>query len=228
MDLDAFEEFDSSDKDAGKSSKDKKNVNKASEKDNAKKQDNPENKKIEEEKQQNKTEDVKQQKSEHENKDEDPKVNDEDMKEESDESEEEYEEMGKVCSGYDPDNLIIETKIYDNCIHEQIWPRGFEKQKLDKHKERAKEYPFKLDIFQEEAIKCLEKQESVMVAAHTSAGKTAIAEYAIALALRNKQRVIYTSPIKALSNQKFRDLSEQFGDSVGLMTGDVTQNESGS
>jgi len=66
-----------------------------------------------------------------------------------------------------------------------------------------------------------------MVAAHTSAGKTAIAEYAIALALKNNQRVIYTSPIKALSNQKFRDLQEEFED-VGLMTGDVTQNESAS
>jgi ATP-dependent RNA helicase DOB1 len=64
----------------------------------------------------------------------------------------------------------------------------------------------------------------VLVAAHTSAGKTAIAEYAIALALREKQRVIYTSPIKALSNQKYRELSEEFKD-VGLMTGDVTINE---
>lgn len=48
-----------------------------------------------------------------------------------------------------------------------------------------------------------------------------VAEYAIAMALRDKQRVIYTSPIKALSNQKYRELQEEFGD-VGLMTGDVT------
>jgi ATP-dependent RNA helicase DOB1 len=74
-------------------------------------------------------------------------------------------------------------------------------------------------------VECLERQESVLVAAHTSAGKTAVAEYAIAMALANNQRVIYTSPIKALSNQKFRQLEEEFGD-VGLMTGDVTQNES--
>jgi ATP-dependent RNA helicase DOB1 len=65
------------------------------------------------------------------------------------------------------------------------------------------------------------------VAAHTSAGKTAIAEYAIALSLNRKQRVIYTSPIKALSNQKYRELAEEFTD-VGLMTGDVTINESAS
>ena len=60
-----------------------------------------------------------------------------------------------------------------------------------------------------------------MVAAHTSAGKTAIAEYAIAKALKAGQRVLYTSPLKALSNQKFRELQEEFGD-VGLMTGDVS------
>jgi len=61
------------------------------------------------------------------------------------------------------------------------------------------------------------------VAAHTSAGKTAIAEYAIAQSLKKKARVIYTSPIKALSNQKYRELAEEFKD-VGLMTGDVTIN----
>ena len=70
----------------------------------------------------------------------------------------------------------------------------------------AKTYPFKLDVFQQEAVNCLENKESVMVAAHTSAGKTVVAEYAIAMALRDKQRIIYTSPIKALSNQKYRDL----------------------
>ncbi|KHM99857.1 Superkiller viralicidic activity 2-like 2, partial [Glycine soja] len=59
------------------------------------------------------------------------------------------------------------------------------------------------------------------VSAHTSAGKTAVAEYAIAMSFRDKQRVIYTSPLKALSNQKYRELSQEFTD-VGLMTGDVT------
>ncbi|XP_058684946.1 LOW QUALITY PROTEIN: superkiller complex protein 2-like, partial [Poecile atricapillus] len=61
---------------------------------------------------------------------------------------------------------------------------------------------------------------SLLVAAHTSAGKTAVAEYAIALARRHMTRSIYTSPIKALSNQKFRDFRDTFGD-VGLLTGDV-------
>ena len=61
------------------------------------------------------------------------------------------------------------------------------------------------------------------MAAHTSAGKTAVAEYAIAMAKRDGQRVVYTSPIKALSNQKYRELQQEFSD-VGLVTGDVTIN----
>jgi len=85
----------------------------------------------------------------------------------------------------------------------------------------ARKYPFELDPFQKVAISCIERNESILVSAHTSAGKTVVAEYAIAQALRDKQRVIYTSPIKALSNQKFRELESRFHD-VGLMTGDVT------
>ena len=87
----------------------------------------------------------------------------------------------------------------------------------------AKTYPFTLDPFQQRAIDYIEQGESVLVSAHTSAGKTAVAEYAIAKSLRDGQRVIYTSPIKALSNQKYRDLEAEFGD-VGLMTGDITIN----
>ena len=96
---------------------------------------------------------------------------------------------------------------------------------MDVRTSPAKVYPFKLDQFQEEAIGYIDRNESVLVAAHTSAGKTAVAEYAIAKSLKAKQRVIYTSPIKALSNQKFRDLQEEFSD-VGLMTGDMTINPS--
>lgn len=95
------------------------------------------------------------------------------------------------------------------------------------NRDLAKNYPFELDQFQKDSVEFIEKNESVLVAAHTSAGKTAIAEYAIALALKNNQRVIYTSPIKALSNQKFRDLSAEFSD-VGLLTGDVTINPNAS
>lgn len=85
-------------------------------------------------------------------------------------------------------------------------------------------FPFKLDPFQLAGIRSLHKNENILVTAHTSAGKTAIAEYAIALALQNNQRVIYTSPIKALSNQKFREFGERFGpENIGLLTGDVSK-----
>ncbi len=98
------------------------------------------------------------------------------------------------------------------------------KKKVDySHLPPAKTYPFPLDPFQAQAVSYITKNESVLVAAHTSAGKTVCAEYAIAQSLREGQRVIYTSPIKALSNQKYRDLSEEFTD-VGLMTGDITIN----
>lgn len=81
-------------------------------------------------------------------------------------------------------------------------------------------WPFEPDAFQKQAILHLEQHDSVFVAAHTSAGKTVVAEYAIALAQKHMTRTIYTSPIKALSNQKFRDFKNTFGD-VGLLTGDV-------
>ena len=70
-------------------------------------------------------------------------------------------------------------------------------------------------------MSCLEAGHSVLVAAHTSAGKTVVAEYAIAAARRDGRRAIYTAPLKALSNQKFRELKAEFGD-VGLLTGDVS------
>ncbi|KAK3371866.1 rRNA-processing arch domain-containing protein [Lasiosphaeria ovina] len=93
--------------------------------------------------------------------------------------------------------------------------------------EPARTYPFKLDPFQSISIASIQRDESVLVSAHTSAGKTVVAEYAIAQCLARNQRVIYTSPIKALSNQKFRDFQAEFGD-VGLMTGDVTINPTAS
>lgn len=87
----------------------------------------------------------------------------------------------------------------------------------------AREYPFELDTFQKEAVYHLENGDSVFVAAHTSAGKTVVAEYAIALAAKHMTKAIYTSPIKALSNQKFRDFRNEFDD-VGILTGDVQIN----
>lgn len=121
--------------------------------------------------------------------------------------------------------------LKQRCVHEVAIPTGYTCTKdealhgtlLDPvfNGKMAKTYPFVLDPFQETSVACLERKESVLVSAHTSAGKTAVAEYAIAMAFRDKQRVIYTSPLKALSNQKYRELSQEFSD-VGLMTGDVT------
>ncbi|PIA54426.1 hypothetical protein AQUCO_00900760v1 [Aquilegia coerulea] len=86
--------------------------------------------------------------------------------------------------------------------------------------EMALEFPFELDTFQKEAIYYLEKGESVFVAAHTSAGKTVVAEYAFALASKHCTRAVYTAPIKTISNQKYRDFCGKFD--VGLLTGDVS------
>jgi hypothetical protein len=89
----------------------------------------------------------------------------------------------------------------------------------------AMAFPFTLDDFQQQAVARLERSESIFVAAHTSAGKTVCAEYAVALCRQHCTRAIYTSPIKALSNQKFRDFCKKFGsENVGLVTGDLQLN----
>ena len=83
---------------------------------------------------------------------------------------------------------------------------------------------FKLDKFQEEAIEYSRKNHSVVVSAPTGAGKTLIAEYVIEDSIKNNKGIIYTAPIKALSNQKFRDFSKKYPGKVGILTGDVSIN----
>ncbi len=86
-------------------------------------------------------------------------------------------------------------------------------------------YPFDLDDFQLEAIAALNHDRSVVVCAPTGSGKTLIGEYAIHRALSRGKRVFYTTPLKALSNQKLRDFRQRFGaDNVGLLTGDTSIN----
>lgn len=80
------------------------------------------------------------------------------------------------------------------------------------------------DPFQQKAIDYIHKGFSVIVAAPTGAGKTAIAEYVIEQCLKRNEKVIYTAPIKALSNQKFRDFSQNYPRRVGILTGDVSIN----
>jgi ATP-dependent RNA helicase HelY len=93
--------------------------------------------------------------------------------------------------------------------------------------EFSRTLPFPLDPFQREAIAALAAGQSVLVAAPTGTGKTAVAESAIWMALREGKRAFYTAPIKAISNQKFRDFRERFGtEQVGLMTGDIVENAS--
>jgi len=86
-------------------------------------------------------------------------------------------------------------------------------------------FSFKLDDFQLEAIRHLEEGRSVVVCAPTGSGKTVIAEYAVECALRSNQRCFYTTPLKALSNQKFYDFGQKYGpEKVGLLTGDISIN----
>jgi len=86
-------------------------------------------------------------------------------------------------------------------------------------------FPFELDDFQKEACEIINNGESVVVCAPTGAGKTVIAQHAIHKALEQGCRIFYTTPLKALSNQKFYDFGEKYGhDKVGLLTGDTSIN----
>ena len=89
----------------------------------------------------------------------------------------------------------------------------------------AATFGFELDDFQVEACQALEAGHGVLVAAPTGAGKTVVGEFAVHLALETGRKCFYTTPIKALSNQKYHDLVARHGaDNVGLLTGDNTVN----
>ncbi len=86
-------------------------------------------------------------------------------------------------------------------------------------------YDFELDAFQLRAAEALDRGESVLVAAPTGSGKTVVAEHAVRRALETGGKAFYTTPIKALSNQKYGDLIRRHGaDKVGLLTGDNAVN----
>lgn len=87
------------------------------------------------------------------------------------------------------------------------------------------EFPFEPDEFQKEAFNIIDEGKSVVVCAPTGAGKTVIAEHAIHKAIEDGTRLFYTTPLKALSNQKYYDFSQKYGsDRVGLLTGDTSIN----
>ena len=126
-------------------------------------------------------------------------------------------EINKIKS--DKLNKNVETKKKDiiYAIEDKIDIKKYNEINL------AMKFPFELDDFQKRGIIRVENHENVLVCAHTSSGKTIVAEYGIAVTRRNKKRIIYTAPIKALSNQKYRDFKEKFDD-VGVVTGDVSIN----
>ena len=87
------------------------------------------------------------------------------------------------------------------------------------------DFPFELDEFQKDACECINSGKSVVVCAPTGAGKTVIAQHAIHRALEDGKRIFYTTPLKALSNQKYYDFGEKYGQGkVGLLTGDTSIN----
>lgn len=92
--------------------------------------------------------------------------------------------------------------------------------------EHFNKYPFPLSNFQKYAIEAIEKDHHVLIGAHTGSGKTLPAEYAIEKFASMGKKIIYTTPIKALSNQKYNDFTEKFGDkySFGILTGDIKAN----
>lgn len=135
------------------------------------------------------------------------------------------EELEKLLDSQD--DLFSQAKqVVKDRKEQKQWAISAGIENLDEEYRRvvphpAITFPFELDRFQKEAIIHLERNESVFVAAHTSAGKTVVAEYAFALASNHCSRAVYTSPIKTISNQKFRDFTDN-GFDVGLLTGDVS------
>lgn len=100
--------------------------------------------------------------------------------------------------------------IYDNEVKNDI-------------EEPAMDFKFPLDLFQNEACFRISKDENVFVTAHTGCGKTVVALYGIAHTLKKGKRVIYTSPTKSLSNQKYEEFAKIFPN-VGILTGDIKMN----
>ncbi|KAJ6313346.1 hypothetical protein OIU77_014782 [Salix suchowensis] len=136
-----------------------------------------------------------------------------DEDEEEDEAADEYDDMLEAIE----DEAEIEISV--DAIKE------FGNEIIDAN-ELASIYDFRIDKFQRLAIEAFLKGSSVVVSAPTSSGKTLIAEAAAVATVARGRRIFYTTPLKALSNQKFRDFRETFGDeNVGLLTGDSAINK---
>ena len=97
--------------------------------------------------------------------------------------------------------------------------------RFPKTKKFSESFPFELDDFQIQACHALEQGKGVLVAAPTGAGKTIVGEFAVDLVINSTGKCFYTTPIKALSNQKYSELCQKYGeDRIGLLTGDVSNN----
>jgi antiviral helicase SKI2 len=107
----------------------------------------------------------------------------------------------------------------------KICSANYIKSNEDKYKNHFEKYSFPLSSFQKHAIESIVEGNHILITAHTGSGKTLPAEFAIEYFTSRKKKVIYTSPIKALSNQKFYDFTNKFPHiSFGLLTGDIKCN----
>ena len=138
----------------------------------------------------------------------------------------------KINNSYNPSNLqISEQNLFfensknseNNSLNQYAVEDNINETEFYNIKEPAMSFSFTLDRFQKRSIIRLEQNKNILVCAHTSSGKTLVAEYGIALGKKNNKKVLYTSPIKALSNQKYCEFKKKFGD-VGIITGDVNIN----
>ena len=122
---------------------------------------------------------------------------------------------------------IVTIKAFGTDVHKKKpLKRGVKKRPAHRKSQPPNaEIPMRLDVFQAEAIEAVLNGHNVLVAAPTGTGKTLIAEKLAEKVLSEGRGLVYTSPLKALSNQKFADFTEMFGaDYVGLVTGDITIN----
>jgi len=131
--------------------------------------------------------------------------------------------MDENITNEEEQNNILDVNNQNNITNEDI---ANDNKQADINSDGKLTYRnFTLDPFQVDAVHSIEKNNSVVVSAATGTGKTLIADYAINKFKDLNKRVIYTAPIKALSNQKFRDFKEEYGEkNVGIMTGDVVVN----
>ena len=123
----------------------------------------------------------------------------------------------------------LEVKNEQNSPYLSIFKNNICENEIP-HEDLAYDFPYTLDAFQKEGIYRIYKNENILITAHTGSGKTVLAIYAIAHCLKHNKKVIYTSPTKSLSNQKYAEFVEKFSNdpnlsgSVGIMTGDIKMN----